>query len=84
MVTMAISRPWPPMRARRGRVRMGSLGSRGFWFSTVSYTHLYVYKRQAYYDEPAGALGMPEFTVSLYPASGGQQRIVEILSLIHI
>ena len=24
-------------------------------------------------------LGMPEFTVSLYPASGGQQRIVEIL-----
>ena len=35
--------------------------------------------RQAYYDEPAGALGMPEFTVSLYPASGGQQRIVEIL-----
>ena len=33
----------------------------------------------AYYDEPAGALGMPEFTVSLYPASGGQQRIVEIL-----
>ena len=35
--------------------------------------------RQAYYDEPAGALGMPEFTVSLYPASGGQQRIVEVL-----
>ena len=34
--------------------------------------------RQAYYDEPAGALGM-EFTVSLYPASGGQQRIVRSL-----
>ena len=33
MVTMAMSRPWPPMRARRGRLRMGSLGSRGFWSS---------------------------------------------------
>ena len=32
---------------------------------------------QAYYDAPAAALGMPEVSVSLYPASG-QQRIVEI------
>lgn len=34
--------------------------------------------RQAYYDAPASAMGMPEFTVSLYPESGSQ-RIVEIL-----
>jgi hypothetical protein len=33
--------------------------------------------RQAYYDTPAAALGMPEFTVSLYPEHG-TQRIVEI------
>lgn len=33
--------------------------------------------RQAYYDAPAAALGMPEASVSLYPASG-RQRIVEI------
>ena len=33
--------------------------------------------RQAYYDTPAAALGMPEFTVSLYPDQGSQ-RIVEI------
>lgn len=32
---------------------------------------------QAYYDAPAAALGMPEFTVSLYPNSG-YQRIVEV------
>ena len=35
--------------------------------------------RQAYYDQPATAMGMPEFTISIYPESGGQQRIVEIL-----
>ena len=33
--------------------------------------------RQAYYDAPYAALGMPEVEVSLYPAAG-QQRIVEI------
>lgn len=33
--------------------------------------------RQAYYDTPAAALGMPEFTVSLYPGQG-RVRIVEI------
>ncbi|MGM9607129.1 MAG: hypothetical protein ACI3XJ_06450 [Oscillospiraceae bacterium] len=33
--------------------------------------------RQAYYDAPAAALGMPEVTISLYPATG-HQRIVEI------
>lgn len=34
--------------------------------------------RQAYYDTPAAALGMPECTVNLYPDTG-TQRIVEIL-----
>lgn len=34
--------------------------------------------RQAYYDVPAAALGMPECTVTLYPDTG-TQRIVEIL-----
>lgn len=34
--------------------------------------------RQAYYDAPATAMGMPECTVSLYPETG-TQRIVEIL-----
>lgn len=34
--------------------------------------------RQAYYDVPAYALGMPEVSVSIYPNSG-RQRIVEIL-----
>lgn len=34
--------------------------------------------RQAYYDAPACALGMPEIDLSLYPHSG-RQRIVEIL-----
>ncbi len=34
--------------------------------------------RQAYYDAPACALGMPKISVSLYPGSG-RQRIVEIL-----
>ena len=34
--------------------------------------------RQAYYDTPTAALGMPEFTVSLYPKEGSQ-RIVEIV-----
>lgn len=33
--------------------------------------------RQAYYNTPAAALGMPEVTVSLYPSSG-TNRIVEI------
>lgn len=33
--------------------------------------------RQAYYNTPAAALGMPEVAVSLYPASG-TNRIVEI------
>lgn len=33
--------------------------------------------RQAYYDAPAFALGMPEISVSIYPKSG-RQRIVEI------
>lgn len=35
--------------------------------------------RQAYYDAPAAALGMPEYTVTLYPEEHGQERIVEIL-----
>ncbi len=34
--------------------------------------------RQAYYDAPACALGMPEVSVSIYP-DRGRQRIVEIL-----
>lgn len=34
--------------------------------------------RQAYYDTPAAALGMPEFTVTLYPDQGSQ-RVVEIV-----
>ena len=34
--------------------------------------------RQAYYDTPAAALGMPQCTVTLYPETG-TQRIVEIL-----
>lgn len=34
--------------------------------------------RQAYYDTPAAALGMPECSVTLYPDTGSQ-RIVEIL-----
>jgi len=34
--------------------------------------------RQAYYDAPAYALGMPEVSVAVYPSSG-RQRIVEIL-----
>ena len=34
--------------------------------------------RQAYYDTPTAALGMPQVTVSLYPQEGSQ-RIVEIL-----
>jgi len=34
--------------------------------------------RQAYYDTPAAALGMPRINVSLYPDSGSQ-RVVEIL-----
>ena len=34
--------------------------------------------RQAYYDTPAAALGMPECSVTLYPDTG-VQRIVEIL-----
>ena len=34
--------------------------------------------RQAYYDSPTAALGMPEVTISLYPETGNQ-RIVEIL-----
>lgn len=34
--------------------------------------------RQAYYDTPTAALGMPAFTVSLYPETGNQ-RIVEIV-----
>ena len=34
--------------------------------------------RQAYYDAPACALGMPEITVYIYP-DRGRQRIVEIL-----
>lgn len=33
--------------------------------------------RQAYYDTPAAALGMPDVTVSLYPSTG-TNRIVEI------
>ena len=34
--------------------------------------------RQAYYNAPVSAMGMPQLQVSLYPTSG-QQRIVEIL-----
>lgn len=34
--------------------------------------------RQAYYDTPAAALGMPEVEVALYPDSG-RERVVEIL-----
>ena len=34
--------------------------------------------QQAYYDAPAAAFGMPQYTVSLYPETGSE-RIVEIL-----
>lgn len=34
--------------------------------------------RQAYYDTPAAALGLPQANVTLYPDSG-QERVVEIL-----
>lgn len=34
--------------------------------------------RQAYYNAPGSAFGMPELQIALYPSSG-QQRIVEIL-----
>lgn len=34
--------------------------------------------RQSYYDTPAAALGMPKYTISLYPDQG-RERIVEIL-----
>ena len=34
--------------------------------------------QQAYYDAPAAAFGMPEYTISLYPETGSE-RIVEIL-----
>lgn len=34
--------------------------------------------RQAYYDSPAAALGLPEAVVNLYPESG-QQRVVDVL-----
>lgn len=34
--------------------------------------------QQAYYDTPAAAFGMPEYTISLYPETG-TERIVEIL-----
>ncbi|NCE63526.1 transglutaminase domain-containing protein [Pseudoflavonifractor sp. 524-17] len=33
--------------------------------------------RQAYYDTPAAALGMPQYTITLYP-DAGRERIVEI------
>lgn len=39
--------------------------------------HILDLVRQAYYDTPLAAFGMPEATVSLYP-SGGTNRIVEI------
>lgn len=34
--------------------------------------------RQAYYDHPASAMGMPQIEINLYPDSGSQ-RVVEIL-----
>lgn len=34
--------------------------------------------QQAYYDTPAAAFGMPEYTIALYPETG-TERIVEIL-----
>ena len=34
--------------------------------------------QQTYYDTPAAAFGMPEYTISLYPETGSE-RIVEIL-----
>ena len=34
--------------------------------------------QQAYYDTPAAAFGMPQYTISLYPKTGSE-RIVEIL-----
>ncbi len=41
-------------------------------------TYIEALIRQAYYDAPAAAFGMPEYTVSLYPKTGSE-RIVEIL-----
>ena len=36
--------------------------------------------RRAYYDEPASALGLPRYTVALYPdGSSGSQRVVEVV-----
>ena len=41
-------------------------------------TYIRALVRQAYYDTPAAALGMPQASVALYPDQGSQ-RIVEIL-----
>ena len=36
--------------------------------------------RQAYYDDPASAMGLPRYTVALYPEDGpGVQRVVEMV-----
>lgn len=46
-----------------------------YYFEDDSY--LYELIRQAYYDTPLAAFGMPQISLSLYPESGSQ-RIVEI------
>lgn len=36
--------------------------------------------RQAYYSDPASAMGLPRYTVAIYPSAGtGTQRVVEIV-----
>ena len=40
--------------------------------------YLQALAREAYYDLPAAALGMPEVHMELYPSSGGSRRVVEV------
>ena len=48
-------------------------------YFTEDEAHISHLIQQAYYDAPAVAFGMPEYTVTLYPKESGQERIVEIL-----
>ena len=48
-------------------------------YFTEDEAHISHLIQQAYYDAPAVAFGMPEYTVTLYPQESSQERIVEIL-----
>lgn len=53
-----------------------------FAFRTISFyadrTTLYNLAQEAYYASPETALGYPELSISIYPNSGGDSRIVEL------